>query len=73
MPVSKKLKDNDGVEITAGCTLHFCYGIPPVHVRAKVVRRSGVLIALTPGHTPAEAPVREITPYFDCWVETQNQ
>lgn len=60
--------DDDGVEITPGCTLVFSYGVPPVVVEAKVIERDGTLIALTPGHTPAEAPVRDITPFFNCWV-----
>ena len=59
--------DDDGVEITPGCTLVFSYGIPPV-VEAQVIERGGKLIALTPGHTPAEAPVSQITPFFNCWV-----
>lgn len=64
----KPLVDDDGVEIVAGCILHFGYGIPPVGVDAKVVERDGVLIALTPGHLPDEAPVSHITRFFNCWV-----
>ena len=64
----KPLVDDDGTAITAGCTLHFGYGIPPVSVNAKVIERDGTLIALTPGHTPSEAPVSHITPFFNCWV-----
>lgn len=60
--------DSDGNEITEGCTLHFSYGIPPVEVSAKVVKRGHDLVALTRGHTPASANVNEITPFFDCWV-----
>ena len=43
----KPLVDDDGTAITAGCTLHFGYGIPPVSVNAKVIERDGdKLIAL---------------------------
>lgn len=64
----KRLYDSNGVEIVAGCHIHFSYGIPPVEVSAKVVKRGRDLVALTPGHTPASANVNEITQFFDCWV-----
>jgi len=59
-----KLIDEDGKPIVAGCTIRFSYGIPPVVVVAEVVERGGVLVALTPGHTPASSRVDEITPFF---------
>ena len=65
--------DSVGNEIKAGCTLLFSYGIPPVEVAAKVIKRGRELIALTPGHDPAEANVREITPFFDCLVQTSQE
>lgn len=61
------LVDEDGKPITAGCTIRFSYGIPPVAVVAKVVERDGVLVALTPGHTPSSARVDEITPFFNVY------
>jgi len=39
-------------EIKAGDTISFSYGIPPIHVRAKVVDIDGTLWVLTPGHNP---------------------
>ncbi len=65
----KKLLDSNGVEIVAGCHIHFGYGIPPVPVYAEIVERGGRLVALTPGHKPASAPVATIVRYFECWVE----
>ncbi len=62
--------DSNGVEIVAGCCLHFGYGAPPVPVYALVIERCGRLVALTPGHNPASAPVSTIVRDFDCWVET---
>jgi len=49
--------DSEGTEIKAGTTVRFSYGIPPVGVKAKIVRRGGRLVVLTPGHNPASAPV----------------
>lgn len=57
---ARKIKDSDGVEVTAGCTISFGYGIPPVGVKATVIERDGKLIALTPGHKPAECRVSEL-------------
>ena len=66
----RRVLDSDGAEVTAGCTIHFAYGIPPVSVRAPVIDRDGVLIALTPGHNPAEAPVSTFKLCFiEFWVE----
>ena len=61
--------DDYGRVIRAGDTLCFSYGIPPVLVEAEVIERDGQLIALTPGHSPSEAPISEITQYFNCWVK----
>jgi hypothetical protein len=57
---ARTIKDDYGVVVTAGCTVGFSYGIPPVHVEAKVIERGGRLIALTPGHNPAECPVASL-------------
>ena len=66
--MARKLVDDDGIEITAGCVLHFAYGIPPVPVRAEIVERKGRLVALTPGHDPGSAPVSAIVRDFNCYV-----
>jgi len=45
--------DDDGVRIKERDWVSFCYGIPPVYVKAKVVRdKKYVLTVLTPGHNP---------------------
>ena len=63
----RKILDSDGVEVTAGCTVFFSYGIPPVGVVAPVVDRDGVLIALTKGHHPSEAEVRDLEKHVGCF------
>jgi len=37
--------DDDGVPVKAGDTVRFNYGIPPVVVDAKIVKRRGTLVA----------------------------
>jgi len=69
--MAKPVKDSDGHEVNPGDTIHFCYGIPPVGVRAKVIERDGDLIALTPGHNPAECKVKHLARYVgDFWKVT---
>jgi hypothetical protein len=64
------IKDSDGVVVTAGCTITFGYGIPPVGVIAPVIERNGVLIALTEGHNPKECKVSELKRHVgDFWVK----
>jgi len=58
--VARKIVDDDGVEVTAGCVIHFSYGAPGVGVDAPVIERDGRLIALTPGHKPA-VPFSEVS------------
>lgn len=53
----KPIADSDGRPVKAGDVILFAYGIPPVGVEAAVVERDGKLIALTPGHNPAECRV----------------
>lgn len=50
--MSVKLSD-----IKEGDTIRFNYGIPPVSVNAEVIERDGILIMLTPGHSPEECTV----------------
>lgn len=65
----RRILDSDGVEVTAGCTIHFGYGIPPVGVEAPVIERDGVLVALTPGHNPKECKVSSLMKHVgDFWV-----
>lgn len=65
----RAIVDSDGVEVTAGCTINFAYGIPPVPVTAAVIERKGMLIALTPGHNPSEARVSTLRKHVvDFWV-----
>jgi len=52
-----EIKDEDGRVVKAGHIIVFTYGIPPVVVRAEVVRRAGHLVALCPGHKPPECRV----------------
>lgn len=67
---SKVIRDSDGVAVTAGCTIHFAYGIPGRGVDALVVERGGKLIALTPGHNPSECTVSQLKRYVgDFWVK----
>jgi hypothetical protein len=58
-----RTKDSDGRWVKAWDMIRFAYGIPPVIVRATVVERDGKLIALTPGHNPAECELRKIKQY----------
>jgi len=67
------LLDDDGVPVTAGDTVRFNYGIPPVVVDAKIVKRRGSLIALTPGHDPAECNLRTLRKYVGNWYKQNNK
>lgn len=70
--MAKPIKDSDGREVKSGDTIHFGYGIPPVAVLAKVIERDGDLIALTPGHKPAECKVKHLARHVgDFWKVTQ--
>lgn len=57
------MTDEDGREVSAGDTIRFGYGIPPVCVEAEVIERNGKLIALTPGHTPKECSLELLKKY----------
>ena len=62
-------RDDDGQRVTAGDSVRFCYGIPPVAVVAKIVERGGRLVALTPGHTPAECELRSLRKAVGSWYK----
>lgn len=61
------LLDDDGEKVRAGDSIRFSYGMPPVVVDAKIVQRRGQLIALTPGHDPAECNLRSLRKYVGGW------
>lgn len=73
-PSSKKarnltLKDDDGIPTGNGDKIRFNYGIPPVVVIAKVVRKDNSLFALTPGHDPSECKLRSLRRYVGQWYK----
>ena len=55
-PVVLRLRDDYGEWVTAGDTVYFYYGIPPVAVDAAIIERNGKLIGLCPGVQLAFAP-----------------
>lgn len=61
------LLDDDGLRTSAGDTVSFSYGIPPVGVRARVIQRAKSLIALTPNHMPAEINLRSLRRHVGAW------
>jgi hypothetical protein len=63
------LRDDARTPTRAGDTVCFSYGIPPLAVRAKIVQRGRCLIALTPGHTPAECNLRTLRRYVGGWFK----
>jgi len=72
--VSRKVKplvllDDDGKRTTAGDTVCFSYGIPPVKVLAKIIERDGVLIGICPGHYPDEFKLRSLRRYVGSWYK----
>ena len=68
--MANQVADGDGREVRAGDTIHFAYGTPPVPVVARVIERGGTLIALTPGHNPAECRVDRLMGYVGYfWIK----
>ena len=61
--------DDNGDRVSAGDSVSFSYGIPPVRVIAKVTQRRNQLIALTPGHTPAECNLWDLRKHAGGWVK----
>ena len=62
-----RLRDDDGEWVTAGDTVHFSYGIPPVSVDARIIERGGRLIGLCPGHNPPAFNLRSLRRYVGSW------
>lgn len=63
------MRDDDGQRVQAGDSVRFVYGLPPVAVVAKIVERDGWLVALTPGHTPAECNLRTLRRHVGSWYK----
>jgi hypothetical protein len=61
--------DDDGNRVSAGDSVRFSYGIPPVCVLAKLVQRGKQLIALTPGHNPTECNLRRLRKHVGGWFK----
>jgi hypothetical protein len=55
-----QFNDLDGNPVTAGDTIVFCYGIPPVRVEAKIAEADGEIWAMTPGHKPDRCKLKEL-------------
>lgn len=66
------LKDDAGEDVGAGDAVTFSYGIPPVHVRGEVIERDGVLVVLTPGHTPAECDLMLVRGLVGAWYKADR-
>jgi len=47
------IKDSDGTVIKAGDKVYFSFGTPSVLVCGEVIKESGHLVVLTPGHKPS--------------------
>ena len=63
------LRDDDGKRVTAGDSVRFCYGIPPVAVVARIVTCDGRLVALCPGHTPDKCNLRTLRRAVGSWYK----
>lgn len=61
--------DDDGIKVSAGDTVLFTYGIPPVCVKATLVQRGKQLIALTPGHHPSQVNLRRLRKLVGGWLK----
>ena len=63
------MKDDMGEHVKAGDTISFSYGIPRNYVVAKVARRKGKLVVLTPSHMPAWCPLSKLRKHVDGWMK----
>lgn len=70
--MTTRLRDDDGNWTSAGDTVRFIYGIPPVPVRAKIIERDGKLIGLCQVHNPQEFNLRSLRRYVGAWFNQQE-
>jgi hypothetical protein len=54
------MKDSDGTPIKNGDIVGFSYGIPPVHVRGRVIGGGDDFQLPTPGHKPPIVTLKEL-------------
>lgn len=52
--------DDDGFKVTAGDSIMFSFGIPPVRVIANIERINGRLYAMTPNHAPKKCRLKKL-------------
>lgn len=64
------MRDDDGVQVTAGDWVYFSYGIPPIGVNAQLILRDGRLVGLCPGHHPPEFDLRDLRKFVGSWYKT---
>jgi len=64
-----RLRDGAGEWVTAGDTIRFTFGLPPIVAFAKIIERDGKLIALTPTHNPPECNLRSLRRYVGYWFK----
>ena len=65
----QRMRDNDGEWVSAGDTVRFSYGIPPVVVDAPIIERDNKLIGLCPGHRPTEFNLRSLRRHVGNWYK----
>jgi len=63
------MRDDGGKWVTAGDTVLFSYGIPPVSVNALIIERNGRLIGLCHGHNPSEFNLRSLRRHVGSWYK----
>jgi hypothetical protein len=63
------VKDDQGNDCRKGDTICFSYGIPPVHVEAKLRIIAGELYAMTPGHNPPCIRLRALRSAVGGWLK----
>jgi hypothetical protein len=59
--------DDDGVRVGAGDHITFAYGIPPVHVIARIESINRVLYAMTPEHNPKRCRLAKLRECVGAW------
>jgi hypothetical protein len=59
--------DDDGEVVRAGDHITFAYGIPPVHVVARIESINRVLYAMTPEHNPKRCRLSKLRECVGAW------